>query len=92
MSVSGATAKFHEVGDWALLRWLEKHQVSAAGEPRGSKRAPVLEFEVPVRDDKGRMGEARLYLEMGFNATDAKGQTAQSLVWPANWPLFAPRQ
>ncbi|MFO6419210.1 type VI secretion system protein [Hylemonella sp. W303a] len=92
MSVIGATAKFHEVGDWALLRWLEQHQISSSSDPRGGKRAPVLEFGVPVRDDKGRMGEARLYLELGFNAIDAKGQTAQSLAWPVSWPLFAPRQ
>lgn len=92
MSVSGSTAKFHEVGDWALLRWMERHQPSVAGEPRSGKRASVLEFAVPLRDDKGRMGEARLYLELGFNASDPKGQTAQSIALPVNWPVLAPRQ
>ncbi|KAF0815298.1 hypothetical protein IGB42_00379 [Andreprevotia sp. IGB-42] len=95
LQVQQRSASFVALGNWALLRLIDRHAPTSALPAGAAGKGVLLEFNVPVSTapvGKGSQQQdvARGYLGMLLQGTDPASKALQTLSKPATAPYAAP--
>jgi len=98
LRVTGNAASFGETGDWALLRFIERHRVpgSGAGDAPIVLRfvLPTIAVATPAKGEKPAQppatADAIVFANLRLTGTDVAKGTEKTLALPVRFPRTAP--